>query len=304
MLAFFLRPSSRIALRTSFGVMTLLAVVAACSDDGSPGGGDGDDSGSGGSVEQGDGDGDAPGGSEGDGDGDIPVYTPTGDPCEFGDDSEKCDAESSVACTPVLGTMGVTCDDDDDCGADELCFSSIASDSSEGFCMRLYGECLSVCDDDSDCGAGSMCNRRTGACIDEGDTGWPLPGDARFGESCTSSDDCAGSCVQISDEVFECEEYCRVGAVSGCGVEDLSESAVACAYFAFDLSDFDADQGAGDVGICANLCDCTADCPGQQKCLPRPLRGHAGVCTGGVVEDEITACPDVSGGGAGGSEGP
>src|SRR5690606_10617430 len=113
MLASFLRTIPRAAFRNSLGVMTLCAAVAACSDDGSAGGGDGDgDTNTGGTP--GDGDGDTPGGAPGDGD--SPVYTPMGDPCDFGDDAEKCDGEAAVACTPVLGPTETSCDRDEDCG--------------------------------------------------------------------------------------------------------------------------------------------------------------------------------------------
>src|SRR5690606_26339918 len=99
---------------------------------------------------------------------------------------------------------------------------------------------------------------------------------------CTiDGDTCAGTCVAIDDDQAECEEYCRVGAQGGCGESELEGSGVACAFFAYDLSDIDESQGAGDLGVCAHLCDCNSDCPGAQLCLNQPTDGHAGVCAGG-----------------------
>lgn len=246
------------------------------------------------------GDGDDPTG-DGDGDNSPPEYTPTGDPCEFGADAEKCDGQNDLACTPVLGETGTSCDRDEDCGARELCFDSsdTDSDASTGVCLRLYGECLPRCGGDFDCDDGRPCDIKSGTCREDAQNGG-----ARFGETCESYDDCAGICVPVTEEVSECEEHCRVGATSGCGVEELSGSNIACAYFAYALSDFGEDQGAGDVGICAQLCNCSSECPGEQKCNALPTRGFAGVCTGGEIEEELAHCPDLGAGGADGSSDP
>lgn len=288
----FLSPSSG-PLRTSLGVITLCAVLAACdNDDGSSG--DGDDP-------MGDGDDAGDGDDTGDGDGDGTEYVPTGAPCEFGPNAAKCDGLASVACTPVLGESGISCNRDEDCAARELCFESSDPDSdvdaSAGVCLRLYGECLPRCGGDFDCDDGQECDIKSGACVDNANNAG-----ARFGESCESDSDCAGICVAITDDgVSECEEHCRVGASSGCGTENLETSDIACAYFAYALDKFGEEQGAGDVGICAQLCNCSSECPGEQKCSSLPTRGFAGVCTGGAVLDEISDCPDPGTGGAGGS---
>jgi hypothetical protein len=73
-------------------------------------------------------------------------------------------------------------------------------------------------------------------------------------------------------------------------MEALEGSGVACAYFAYDLSALEKEQGAGDTGICALLCDCDDDCPGDQICLDFSIDGKAGVCTGGLESSDGIAC--------------
>jgi hypothetical protein len=150
------------------------------------------------------------------------------------------------------------------------------AEASAGVCLLLVGRCLDI----------------------EQSTG----GD-RFGEPCVVGEEtCAGICVEVDEGQGECEEHCRVGAAGGCGVEDLEEAGLACAFFAYDLSDIDAEQGAGDLGVCAHLCNCDEDCPGTQRCLEQRSGDFAGVCTGGAFSEEALTCFDNTGG-AGGMNG-
>jgi hypothetical protein len=99
----------------------------------------------------------------------------------------------------------------------------------------------------------------------------------------------------------ECEQTCRIGAPSGCGAANLTEANVSCAFFAYDLTDAGITQGFGDVGICAVLCNCSADCPGAQRCLDYPVDAFRGVCAGGLDDTEaLDACGSEALGGAGG----
>lgn len=224
-----------------------------------------------GSTGDGDDTDDATGGTSGDGDSVAPFEA-----CEFGDDADKCDGDANVACTPVPEETGDECNRDSECEDGALCFESMDASASAGECLRIVGRCLP---------------------IEE-----PAEGD-RFGESCTvGQDSCAGSCVAIDGDEGECEEHCRVGASSGCGQADLEGSGVACAFFAYDLSDIDAEQGEGDLGVCAHLCNCADDCPGDQWCLSQPTGEFGGVCTGGVSGEEALHCRDGLGG-AGGMNG-
>ncbi len=161
----------------------------------------------------------------------------------------------------------------------ELCFASL-NDPNLGTCQEIVGICTEL------------------EVAAEG---------KQFGESCdpaASSDPCAGLCVAVGDDgAGECEQSCRVGAKSGCGADNLRQEGLDCAFFAYDLSDADIEQGIGDQGVCAHLCDCNADCPGQQSCLNNPTSEFRGVCAGGIAEaDTLPTCPDQGGiGGAAGN---
>lgn len=180
---------------------------------------------------------------------------------------------ANLACTPVLEPTGATCDRDQDCAVGSLCFESASTDSSIGECLSVSGQCLEL------------------EVSDVGD---------RYGSDCTpGTTTCAGTCVPIDESGAECEEPCRVGEDSGCGLEFLQGNGVACAYFAYDLSALHIEQGAGDVGICAKLCNCHDECPGSQLCLDSPTDGYRGICTGGIDSDEAIQCEKGMGGAGG-----
>ncbi|GEM_PF-3014140 len=217
-------------------------------------------------------------------------------PCEFGDDQKKCNGKADVACAPILRTTNVACSTDNDCFRGELCFETAAQSTSQGACRTVAGACLPRCGGNFDCDASQYCNVQSGQCQAEPHRG------RRFGESCTLQEGtCAGDCVDLGDGNAECEEHCRVGSESGCGQMEFGGSGVACAFFAYDLADISKTQGAGDVGICAHLCDCTGDCPTGQSCLARPNAGYAGVCAGGIAQEATTRCQDNMGGAEGAS---
>lgn len=218
--------------------------------------------------------------------------------CVFGNDEQKCDGSSSQACVPSLSEPLGPCVRDKDCAAGSLCFEDDAEDQEErsqtkGVCRALSGTCGPLCSSDHHCGDSGFdpyCNPRVGTCQRERAQG------KGFGELCDPDrTECRGLCVAIGDQ-GECEERCRIGASNGCGVEDYGEASVACSFFAYNLSDFDVTQGAGDVGVCAHLCNCDHDCPGRQRCLPRGIRDYRGICAGGLEADEGIDC---SMGGAG-----
>ncbi len=195
--------------------------------------------------------------------------------CELGDDTDKCEGDVKQSCSPFLLPENEGCNLDEDCPARTLCFESSRFDHYSGECFSLTAQCV----------------------------GEPSEKEGlNFGENCDpKQDDCAGKCVQVDEHTFECEEHCRVGSPQGCGVSDLGEAGLACPFFAYDLSDFNQDQGLGDTGICAHLCNCNDDCPGEQRCLAAPESGYAGVCVGGLSKEESIADCDLTQ--AGGSSG-
>ena len=215
--------------------------------------------------------------------------------CQFGENATKCDSSANQTCEPSLSDMEISCATDDDCGSDALCLENMASEPS---CYAVSGICVAHCSSDAACPlAGDArsrthCNPRSGLCEAE-----PAEG-LEFGETCTpEQDECRGTCA-AAGATYECEEYCRIGAASGCGESKLEGSGVACAFFAYDLSAIGAEQGAGDTGVCAKLCDCNADCPGAQRCLQFPTAESAGICAAGITEADSLAC-DAGAGGAG-----
>lgn len=217
--------------------------------------------------------------------------------CDFGDDPKKCGERENYVCSPVLTPGKTSCTSDAACAEGSLCILEDESDPDSGLCSLVQGFCSPLCQSDDDCSEGRYCHPSSGECQSD------KPQGAEFGASCElGSADCRGQCIAISSSVSECEERCRIGATSGCGADDLSQSdlPLACAYFAYSLADAGIEQGSGDLGICAKLCSCNADCPGAQLCLPSKTKDFAGICTGGIALESSLPCEDGGGGGAGG----
>lgn len=149
-------------------------------------------------------------------------------------------------------------------------------DDGDGFCRPF-------CTTDDAC-AGGRCDKRHGTCVED------LNNVDDFGTSCTLDDDdtgCSGLCVQLSpeDSTGYCTHRCRFGSTSPCSGDSQAPS----------LCAFAAPQGSlGDIGYCAQLCNCTEECSHPESaCDPftsqsaRDLTGSEGVCappTGGADE--------------------
>ncbi len=212
--------------------------------------------------------------------------------CDFGNDNDKCGGRDTLACEPLIVPSTRGCERDKDCQSGELCFES---DDGGGVCEAVLGLCTPRCATDDDCGGGRFCEGASGECVAEEPSGLPL------GASCDpSKQECAGRCVEVSPGVGECEERCRLGAQSGCGEELLSMSELICGFFAYDLRDLGIEQGDGDTGVCAKLCQCNADCPGDQRCLNNPVAKFAGLCAGGIALADSVVCQSGQGGAGGG----
>lgn len=224
--------------------------------------------------------------------------------CDFGDDANKCAGRPELACEPYLRPSGRDCEGDAECGVGELCFTEErrtgpdATDGKLGTCEAVLGVCTPRCASDANCSGGRFCNRASGECDAV------EPEGLAFGASCDpKKKECAGDCVEIASSLAECEERCRIGASAGCGVDELAGSKLVCGFFAYDLGSVAADQGSGDTGVCAMLCQCNDECPGDQLCLNNPVGKFAGLCAGGLTFKDTLPCPDTSGlGGAGGNK--
>lgn len=135
------------------------------------------------------------------------------------------------------------------------------------------GYCYPACQSDSDC-APRFCNLGTGRCTDTKPSGAPI------GAQCTlAAGGCAGACVPHTPAYAECSGTCVIGTV-GCG-QNLQKGPP---YDSYCLLEPSGSTGAGDVGNCAKLCNCDADCGrADAVCEPQTAptqkaTGQKGVC--------------------------
>ena len=118
---------------------------------------------------------------------------------------------------------------------------------------RQEGACTPFCGSDAEC-EGSFCDPVTGQCVDT------PPAGAAIGSNCTVDTDCVGGlCLATGDAtVFACSAACTYGYL-GCGYPAQTSSREAlCVEPWVNLET--GSEDVGDLGICAELCDVTADC--------------------------------------------
>lgn len=179
--------------------------------------------------------------------------------------SFKCGARTDLACAPLA--------------------------SGVGFCSPL-------CSSDAECGS-RICDLRSGYCQDAPSGSAPMGTPCGPGSALDKAGgQCAGTCVSVpkpgsSTPLSYCSGLCTLGGV-GCGSRLTSSNTIipGAGVCALSPSSF---SGAGDVGFCAQACDCDGDClhpetvcakfpgtalPGQRygACLPiffgTPLQGR------------------------------
>ncbi len=189
----------------------------------------------------------------------------------FGPD--KCQQRADVGCNVFLRSAtkgacgaGNTCPTGELCGTDNMCHDS-------------FGACDPRCGQDSDCPTGHSCNPSTGLCTTQAVTGKDL------GLSCKQTptgqpSECKGFCVGItpSTERF-CSNLCVLGA-PGCGFTAPGVKSDGICSLVFDLGG--ASPTTGDIGACAALCDCNAECPSGYICeasANATQAGRAGSCS-------------------------
>lgn len=205
-------------------------------------------------------------------------------PGEPASDENKCYRRPEFSCQAVLAESGIACDTTLDCPEPFYC--------SAGECS-LIPFCLPRCGSDADCPEGRSCDLGLGECVTE-----PREGKA-LGETCNpmSSDaECRGLCVPVDESGRgECFELCSIGAPGGCGYEDATDAPVRCAL----TIDLGLPVGSFDDAVCAKVCNCTADCPGEQKCY---ADGEPAVCATAVKDlTSVDDCPEGVGGAGGAS---
>ncbi|HEX4337737.1 MAG TPA: hypothetical protein VH062_17610 [Polyangiaceae bacterium] len=121
------------------------------------------------------------------------------------------------------------------------------------------GFCKPTCRGDFDC-AGRVCDLADGICTDPIDKARNLPSGAKCDPN-AATDTCTGACIGVQEgdaavaSIGFCSGFCKLGEV-GCGVDPTSKDPVE----SYCLFGTDANSDAGDLGFCAELCDCNDDC--------------------------------------------
>jgi hypothetical protein len=151
------------------------------------------------------------------------------------------------------------------------------------------GVCRPMCSLDSQC-ASKHCDLQFGVCVSE-----PTTYKTSFGSACSPENStCNGVCLTLSSGYEVCSNRCTFGSRATCDGITGSTVASACAYGSMG-------GGLGDLGYCAQLCDCDDDCAHEQLVCEsfadesvRAALGHQGLCTAPVdytgAKHEGTPC--------------
>lgn len=118
---------------------------------------------------------------------------------------------------------------------------------------RQVGWCYPQCGSDEDC-PGRRCDLARGLCVDTLTEGLP------FGARCTSDQECAGRrCAGVAPGEAFCSAPCVFGQPTGCGF-GLSASPRGAACVVPQVQGILSAEGAGDVGLCGELCAEDSEC--------------------------------------------
>jgi len=119
--------------------------------------------------------------------------------------------------------------------------------------LRQPGWCYPQCGSDDDC-PGRRCDLARGVCVDTPTAGLPI------GARCEGDAECSGRlCVRLGVDESFCSAPCVFGQSAGCGY-GLGASPRGAGCFLPQVRGFLSTEGAGDVGLCAELCSADADC--------------------------------------------
>jgi len=138
---------------------------------------------------------------------------------------------------------------------DLMCLSQAASGNMSFDGMRQLGYCKPQCGSDAECPAGRVCHSQAGICTTAQVDAAPV------GARCSLDTDCNGRACEDrnAENVGTCTGPCVLGSLSGCGFgHDASPRDIACLQPAIAAGRFS--EGAGDAGLCRELCDVAEDC--------------------------------------------
>ena len=242
------------------------------------------------------------------------LFVACGDDDGIPDDTCRSNADCTAPTLICSGERCVQCVRDEDCGADQICFSSICVPDDTEICTSdadcpaerptcmlsagLEGVCIAGCATDDQCPDGDACIE--GSCVEcSADAGSRLPT-----ESCACDSDCAGPGAVCAEGICEgdCEQTgCPAGLVCGgdpgqcvvCEADSRAEGA-AC------LCDDECAGGLACIGgLCGEPCDfdetCGANECGHELFVPASCREPDSACFGGGsggLGDECTCNAD------------
>lgn len=190
-------------------------------------------------------------------------YCSTG--CDDDSDCTSVDRQSACVVQPgdATGVCIRTCLSMDPTSlAENKCLGRLdvacQSEAYQGLAMftglRQNGWCYPQCASDDDC-AGRRCDPARGVCVDT-----VTPGLA-IGEACTSNAQCAGlACVSVAPEEAFCSAPCVFGVPIGCGFGTAPSTPRGAGCFVPAEQGFVSTEGAGDVGLCFELCAEDSEC--------------------------------------------
>jgi hypothetical protein len=217
--------------------------------------------------------------------------------------TDKCHAREDFNCRDVNSMVVTTtkpCTEDEDCDSGSICDQDV--------CLRVVTACQPACASDDDCASGSFCNIGNGTCQTE-----PLKG-KKVGEACDAGNQqprgCQGFCIGGGGDVTMCSGLCTFGVRAGCGWDGTGPADAGCLFVPPYINQ---DIGAGDVGNCAQLCDCNSDCRnGDAQCISFTGLGlddfidvyqRQGFCAPAAADDPVIAQCSTGAGGEGGAGG-
>jgi hypothetical protein len=186
--------------------------------------------------------------------------------CVVGDgDASKCHGRAGVACTPVEGAApGAYCR--------PVC--STNADCASGACDPVRSVCVSSpsvdttfglrCTSSGDAGDGSV-EGGGGSGLDDAGDGATATDGAAADAGADAADDggrppvnlrtlsCGDVCVSLDPMASACSRRCVFGSTSECAPASGSLRRGGCLFVTMG-------GGIGDLGYCAELCDCNDDC--------------------------------------------
>ncbi|MBK6692888.1 MAG: hypothetical protein IPG50_11905 [Myxococcales bacterium] len=233
-------------------------------------------------------------------------------------------AESGIDHWPASGMCAARCTDDKSCTAlepgakcwslatrDKLCYAgctlggpvtgvttalnpSKCGGRSDLGCYKPTDNtdpfCAPSCNDDSACAAGEKCDLGRGFCsktstANAGDIGLGYKRDGGTEIACSTT----YRRIDAPADVLYCSAPCVVGVLPACGWNGTGKANAGCIFAP-------TGGGAGDLGNCAELCDCDSDCRAPLRCRevdPQLANGYgrAGACGG--TGPLVAACADA-----------